>query len=82
MILAKATQNPMVPLIVEPIFQIMPKIKVLVFQVVNKAKEAALDYHFLIAEAVIANDEKNSIRLMKEHLDVAEEHAMKVAETM
>ena len=81
-ILAKATQNPMVPMIVEPIFQVMPRIKLLVYKVVKKAKEAALDYHALIAEAVIEQDEQRAVRLMKEHLEIAEEHAMMVADQL
>ena len=81
-ILAKATQNPMVPMIVEPIFQVMPRIKLLVYKFVKKAKEAALDYHSLIAEAVTQQDEQRAIQLMKEHLEIAGEHAMRVADQM
>jgi len=81
-ILAKATQNPMVPMIVEPIFQVMPRIKLLVYKVVKTAKDAALDYHALIAEAVIKQNEQRAVQLMKEHLEIAEEHAMLVADEL
>lgn len=81
-ILAKATQNPMVPMIVEPIFQVMPRIKLLVYKLVKKAKEAALDYHAHIAEAVIRQDSQKAVQLMKEHLEIAEEHAMLVAKEL
>ena len=82
LILAKATQNPMIPLIIGPIYEIMPKIKLMVYKIVTKAKEAALDYHALIAEAVVQRDEERAVQLMKEHLEIAEEHAMIVAEQM
>ena len=82
LILANATQNPMVPMIVEPIFQVMPRIKLLVYKIVSKAKEAALDYHALIAKAVIEQDAVKAEQLMKKHLQIAEEHAMMVAEKL
>ena len=82
LILANATQNPMVPMIVEPIFQVMPRIKLLVYKIVSKAKEAALDYHALIAKAVIEQNDARAEHLMREHLKIAEDHAMQVADRL
>ena len=69
----------MVPLIVEPIFQIMPKIKLLVYVEVEKAKNAAIDYHALIYERILEKDEDGAFNIMTEHLKIAEEHTMIVA---
>ncbi len=80
--LARATKNPMIPLIVEPIFQLMPKVKLMVYKVVSEAKKAALDYHIPIAEAVIRKQEKRAIELMKKHLEIAEEHTRILASKM
>jgi len=78
-LVARSSGNPMVPLIVEPIFQIMPKIKLLVYVEVEKAKNAAIDYHALIYERILEKDEDGAFNIMTEHLKIAEEHTMIVA---
>jgi GntR family transcriptional repressor for pyruvate dehydrogenase complex len=82
MLIARASGNPMIPLIVDPIFQLMPKIKLLVYAEVEKAKSAALDYHALLYDKIKDQDEQGAYDIMVEHLKIAEEHSAMIAEKL
>lgn len=73
-LIAEATQNPMLPLFIHPIQQLMPKIKTGVYHVVHDAHEAAVEWHTAIVEAVLARDAEGAQERMIQHLEVAEEH--------
>ena len=78
--LAKATHNIIVPLLIQPIHSLLPKIKPYVYAKVNESKDAALIWHQKILDAVINHDQKTAYEEMIEHLRIAEQHARKVLE--
>jgi len=82
LLLAKASGNPIIPMMVEPIFQLMPKIRTLVYAHVNRAKSAALEYHQKLVEAITVRDEDGAEQAMIAHLALAEEHSKKVLEVI
>lgn len=74
MLIANARGNPMIPMMVEPIFQIMPRIKMLIYAEVDVAKKAALTYHTKIFEMIKIQDEQGAYDEMTKHIKIAEEH--------
>jgi GntR family transcriptional repressor for pyruvate dehydrogenase complex len=51
LIIAEACKNPIIPVIVTPIFKLMPKIRSLVYANIDTAKSEAVDYHIKIVDA-------------------------------
>jgi len=82
LLLAKASGNPIVPVMVEPIFQLMPKIRALVYAHVDHAKSAALEYHQKLIEAIRIGDADGAEAAMIAHLGLAEEHSKMVLEVI
>jgi GntR family transcriptional repressor for pyruvate dehydrogenase complex len=74
LIIANASGNPMIPIMVEPIFQIMPRVKMMVYSEVKVAKKSALTYHSKIFELIKNQDEQGAYDAMCEHIRLAEEH--------
>lgn len=78
LLLAKASGNPIIPLVMEPIHKLMPQIKSSVYATVDDARESAVKYHGMIIESVERQDAEASKHRMEEHLKRAEEHALKM----
>jgi GntR family transcriptional repressor for pyruvate dehydrogenase complex len=78
MLLAKASGNPIIPLLMEPIHKLMPQIKSSVYLTVDDARQSAVNYHRMIIESVEQQDAEASRHRMEEHLKRAEEHALKM----
>jgi len=76
--IANACKNEIIPVIVTPIFKLMPKIRSLVYANVNTAKSEAVDYHTKIIDKIRAKDEDGAHQMMVEHLEVAERHSRKI----
>ena len=77
-LIAKATHNPVVPLIIHPIQQLMPRIKLNVYLSVEDAHASAVEWHTAIAEAIFARDVERAEACMAQHLRIAEEHVRKM----
>jgi DNA-binding FadR family transcriptional regulator len=75
MLVAKASGNLLMPLVMEPIHRLMPKIKLNIYEVVRDAKQSALEYHTKVLDAIEAGDEEGSRKAMTAHLCVAEHHS-------
>lgn len=75
LVLARASGNPMVPMILDPIFQLMPKIKLLIYCKITEAKISAEEYHLKIFNSIKDKNPEEAARAMEEHLQIAEEHA-------
>ncbi len=73
-LIAEATHNPMMPLLIHPIQQLMPKIKTGVYYAVDDAHESAVEWHTAIVEAILDRDAKAAHERMARHLQVAEKH--------
>lgn len=74
LLIAKASDNPIMPLVIEPIHKLMPKIKLAIYGVVKDAHASAVDYHGKIVDAIAAQDEQAARHWMAEHLKHAEAH--------
>jgi GntR family transcriptional regulator, transcriptional repressor for pyruvate dehydrogenase complex len=73
--IAKASQNSIMPLILAPIYKLMPEIKSSVYATNTDARESALIWHRKILDAVLCRDPENARKAMTQHLKIAEEHA-------
>ena len=75
LILAKASGNPIIPVMVQPIFELMPKIRTLVYAHIDIARSSAVDYHAKIQDMVRKQDEDGAFQAMTEHLELARKHS-------
>lgn len=78
--IAKASQNPLMPLILDPINRLMPNIKQSVYATVADAKESAIIWHQKIFDEILRRDADAARKAMVQHLQIAEEHAEKMLE--
>jgi GntR family transcriptional repressor for pyruvate dehydrogenase complex len=81
-ILIDCVDNPVLHLLVDPIFNLMPKFKLGVFAKsvegnLEKDKEEMMHYHQLIADAIISQDAKKAENFMREHLRITRENYIK-----
>jgi GntR family transcriptional repressor for pyruvate dehydrogenase complex len=75
---ARATQNLLMPLLLDPIHRMMPEIKSSVYATVRNAKGSALIWHEKVLEMIAAEDPKGARSAMEEHLRIAEDHVKKM----
>jgi len=73
--IALATNNIVVPLLIEPITSLLPEIKPYVYANIEDAKEVALTFHRRILDAIIQKDGDLAFNEMMIHLTTAEKHA-------
>lgn len=78
--IAQASGNPLVPLLIQPIHKLMPQIKASVYEVVRDAKEAAVEWHGRILEAILARDPDAARETMIRHLEIARQHIERTLE--
>lgn len=79
LLISRASKNPIISIIVGPIFQLMPKIRTLVYAHIDVAKSAAQEYHEKIFESIRDQDEEKAYEYMREHLRIAEAHSREIA---
>lgn len=75
--IARATKNAVVPLLIEPIHQLMPSIKKAVYDEVADARASAIEWHTKILKAIERQDPDRAMDAMRHHLIIAEEHVTK-----
>ncbi len=73
--IAHATQNRLIPLMVKPVFRLMPMIKSKIISDIPNAIESAIVWHKKILDAIIEKDPHKAYEEMKHHLVIAHEHA-------
>ena len=73
LLIAEASGNNIMPLILNPIHRLMPTIKKKIMSSVPGAKEAALLWHNKVIEAIESRDPKKAYLAMKGHLEVAKQ---------
>ncbi len=76
--IARASQNPLMPLVIEPIHRLMPEIKSSIYATVAHARDSALEWHSKILDTLIAKDAAGAKDTMTEHLRIAEGHARRM----
>jgi GntR family transcriptional repressor for pyruvate dehydrogenase complex len=72
--IAKASENSLIPLILEPIQRLAPRIKSSVYATVADAKQSAIEWHERILEAILRHDSEGARTAMMRHLEIAERH--------
>ncbi len=76
--IAEASQNPVFPLIMDPIYRQMPKMRSIVYKKVGLARSSAVQYHRKIYEAIKEQDCEKAYEMMKMHLEFAEIHSEEI----
>ncbi len=76
--IAQATQNNLLPLMLKPVFRLMPEIKSKIMSDVPEARESAIEWHSRILKAIEIGDPDLCYNEMKQHLVIAKEHAQKM----
>jgi GntR family transcriptional regulator, transcriptional repressor for pyruvate dehydrogenase complex len=72
--IAKASENSLIPLILEPIHRLIPQIKSSVYATVVDAKKSAVEWHEKILSAILQMDAEGARTAMIRHLEIAEQH--------
>jgi GntR family transcriptional regulator, transcriptional repressor for pyruvate dehydrogenase complex len=72
--IAKASENSLVPLILEPIHRLTPQIKSSVYATIKDAKESAVEWHKKILSSILKRDGDGARNAMMRHLEIAEQH--------
>jgi len=76
--IAKASENLLIPLLLEPIHRLAPRIKSSVYATVIDAKQIAVEWHEKILTAILNRDAENARLSMVRHLEIAEQHDKQV----
>jgi GntR family transcriptional repressor for pyruvate dehydrogenase complex len=74
LLLARATGNPILPLLLEPIHHLMPQVKSSVYATVDDARQSAVVHHGKVLDAVERRDGLAARDRMEAHLQIAEQH--------
>jgi len=73
--ISELSGNPVIPLLMDPIFELMPMMRANVYKVIDKANSSASEYHAKIFGAINNHNPNLAHDIMMEHLKVAEEHS-------
>ncbi|WP_067028946.1 FadR/GntR family transcriptional regulator [Allomuricauda sp. CP2A] len=81
-VLLDCVDNPVLHLLVDPIFNLMPKFKLGVFAKsirgnLEEEKKEMMHYHQLITDAIVSQDAQRAENFMREHLRITRENYMK-----
>ncbi len=80
--LAHNTKSLVIPIVMEPLYQMLPKITEIIRGQVLGAQAIAIDYHQRIATAIVAGDSDAAFEEMDKHMKIAYEHSLIAAEKM
>ncbi len=81
--IADATGNPVLSLIMTPLFTLMPRIKAMIVDVIKHNKvQSAMNYHQIIFDRIKAQDAEGAFQVMKEHLVIAEKDTRLLIQTL
>ena len=72
--IARASENSLIPLLLEPIHRLAPRIKSSVYAAVSDAKQSALEWHEKILKAILERNPEAARDAMAKHLEIAEKH--------
>jgi len=75
MAVANAAHNSVLTMMFDPILKLMPRIRAIVYKVVDNAMSEALQYHLEIRDLILKQDEQGARKAMAGHLKVAEQHS-------
>ncbi|MBN2411014.1 FadR family transcriptional regulator [candidate division KSB1 bacterium] len=72
-VISRSCYNPLVPIVLEPIFHVLAKFHPPIFYNPNVI-DITLEYHTKIYDAILNQQSENAFIVMKEHLKLTEEH--------
>jgi len=73
--IARASGNSFLPLLLDPIHRLLPKIKSGIYTTVKDAKESAMKWHQQIYVAIAEKSPAKAEEAMRKHLKIAQQHA-------
>lgn len=76
--ISELSGNPVIPLLMDPIFELMPLMRANVYMVIDKAHSSASDYHVKIFEAIKNKNPELAHDVMMKHLKYAEDHSRQI----
>ena len=79
LLVAEASGNSIMPLILNPIHRLMPNIKKRIMKAIPGAKEAALLWHKKVIDSIESRDPQKAYSAMKGHLEVAKQQTEQIA---
>lgn len=81
--ITRASGNPLIPLIMDPLFSMLPRVKALIVSHLKKVKsDNAPNYHQKIFDKIKQQDEKGAFETMKAHLEIAERDSLLLIKSM
>lgn len=78
--IARASENSLIPLLLEPIHQLMPLIKSRVYAAGKDSRELAVTWHRKILDAILRRDAEGARQAMTRHLQIAEDQIEQMLE--
>ncbi len=82
-LISRASANPLVPLIMDPLFSLMPKVKTLIVSRLKHTKLTnATNYHQIIFDKIKNKDSKGAYEAMISHLQIAEQDTLKLIKSL
>jgi GntR family transcriptional repressor for pyruvate dehydrogenase complex len=78
LLVTEAARNPIISLVLEPIFQLMPKVRAIVYANTPHCKSSALEHHTRIFEAIKIQNGDEACAAMRNHLQLAQDQARDV----
>jgi len=73
--IAKSTQNRLLPLMLKPVFRLMPEIKSMIISDIPEARNSAIVWHKKILNAIKEGNPETAYNEMQQHLLLAVQHA-------
>jgi GntR family transcriptional regulator, transcriptional repressor for pyruvate dehydrogenase complex len=78
--IARASENSLIPLLLDPIHQLMSGIKSSLYAVGEDSRELAVTWHRNILDAILRRDAEGALQAMTRHLQIAEEQIKRMLE--
>jgi GntR family transcriptional repressor for pyruvate dehydrogenase complex len=78
--IARASENSLIPLLLEPLHQLMSGIKSSVYAADKDSRELAVTWHRKILDAILRRDAEGARQAMTRHLQIAEEQVEQMLE--
>jgi len=73
--IAESCGNPVIPIIIQPIYDFMPKINSMIYANITHVKSTAQETHRRIVEMILTQNGQGAFEVMTEHMKLAEEHS-------
>ena len=80
--IAQSCGNPVLPMIIQPIYDFMPRIKALIYANITHVKSTAQQHHEKILEMILARNGEGAFEAMQVHMKLAEAHAKEMLNSM